>query len=226
MNKPTAHTIVTLDGPAGVGKTSLAKRIAEALQVAYLDTGAMYRAVAWRLGEDSWTLENEVLEGLLLSFSFSLAGAGEATQLLLNAEPVPDEYIRTETVGMWASTLAKLSVIRSFLGEAQKSMGADTSLVAEGRDMGTVVFPSAKHKFYLDASPEVRAKRRFLQLQEAGKISNLEVITRDMQARDQQDASRAIAPLKPAEDAVIVNTDALDLDGVYGAIMDAIRAKA
>ncbi|MDY7002143.1 MAG: (d)CMP kinase [Thermodesulfobacteriota bacterium] len=214
--------IVTLDGPGGVGKTTLAKRVAKELSVAYLDTGAMFRATALKLGEGAWERSEEKLQKDLRELSFTLSGTGEDSRLRVNNALVGDE-IRTEAVGMWASNIAVIPVVRAFQKQAQQAIGAGTSLVCEGRDMGTVVFPNAKYKFFLDASPEIRAERRFKQLQEMGQKADLKEITAGLQARDQQDTNRAEAPLKPAKDAVIIDTGGLSIDGVFERIMERIR---
>jgi cytidylate kinase len=210
--------VVTIDGPAGVGKTTLARAVAQHLGVAYLDTGAMYRSVAWILGEGAWEWSEEKLARSLVSLDFSLQGAGEATILLVNGREVGPE-IRTETVGLWASHVAKIPRVRSRLTEIQRSLGQRVSLVAEGRDMGTVVFPNAGFKFFLDASPEVRARRRWLQLRDAGSTEDLQVLTRQMRMRDEQDRNRAIAPLKPAKDAVCIDTGPLEPSQVLQQIL-------
>jgi len=217
------HIIVTLDGPAGVGKTTLAKRVAEALGIAYLDTGAMFRTLGWKLGHLVDSLPEDALQEKIDSFFFTLSGSGAQTVLSVNGSPVGNE-IRTEEVGMLASKVAKLPVIRTALKDLQRSMGAQTSLVTEGRDMGTVVFPSARHKIFLDATPEERARRRFEQLAQMGKTPDLEVLTRQIKERDEQDRNRAVAPLKPAEDATIIDTTSLDIDGVFKTIISLVKA--
>lgn len=213
--------IVTLDGPAGVGKTTLAKRVADYLGVAYLDTGAMFRATALALGPDADALPEESLQQRLSALRFSLAGSGSQSILSLNDKPIGDE-IRTEEVGLMASRVAKLPAVRSFLKDAQQDVGRRTSLVAEGRDMGTVVFAQAPCKFFLDAAPEIRAKRRYDQLVEMGQEADLAQITEQVRTRDEQDRNRAVAPLKAADDAVIVDTGALDIEGVFQALTQAL----
>jgi len=214
--------IVTIDGPAGVGKTTLAKKVAEALHVAYLDTGAMFRAVATWIGPGAWDLPEETLAGCLDTVQFEVRGVGAETQLFRNDCLVgPKE--RTEEVGMWASRLATRPAVREFMKDMQRQFGARTSLVAEGRDMGTVVFPDAAYKFFLDADPRVRAGRRAAQLRDMGKEADEEVIFEAIEARDRQDRSRAVAPLAPAPDAVIIDTTTLDLDEVFARIMQFFR---
>ncbi|MBU1003889.1 MAG: (d)CMP kinase [Proteobacteria bacterium] len=214
--------IVTIDGPAGVGKTTLAKRVADALGVAYLDTGAMFRATALILGHGADQLPENELDARLADIHFSLSGSGSVSTLSVHGRVIGDE-IRSEEVGMMASTVGTLPRVRSFLKEQQQAVGAVTSLVAEGRDMGTVVFPRASAKIFLDAAPEIRARRRVDQLHEMGKPADLSEITEQIRARDHQDRNRAIAPLKPAEDAHIIDTGPLDIEGVFQAIMAVIK---
>ncbi len=214
--------IITLDGPAGVGKTTLAKLVAENLNIAYLDTGAMFRCLALKLGEDVASIpENEVLKRSS-AWTFSLAGFGAKTTLLCNNIPVGDE-IRTEAVGMLASTLGTIPVVREILKKSQRELGHNTALVAEGRDMGTVVFPKAKHKFFLDANPEIRATRRMIQLQESGKPCDFENLVEQITKRDEQDRNRAIAPLCAATDAIIIDTSSLDIHAVLYKVLQYIR---
>ncbi|WP_320171416.1 (d)CMP kinase [Maridesulfovibrio sp.] len=210
----TGPFIITLDGPAGVGKSSLAKRLADRFGIAYLDTGAMFRATAWKLGEGAWEWEALRMETALKELEFSLSGCGAGSVLSLNGVPLTDE-IRTETVGMWASNMARIPAVRTCQKDAQRSIGATTSLIAEGRDMGTVIFPQAPCKFFLDADLRERARRRFLQLQEMGRPADMEELVEQIGARDDQDRNRKVAPLKPAEDAILVDTTSLDIEGVF-----------
>lgn len=216
MNK-----IVTLDGPAGVGKSTIAKRVAEHLGIAYLDTGAMFRILAKTLGPDGLALPEAELAAKLDTLQFSLSGTGGATVLACNGIPAGQE-IRTETVGLLASKYATLPAVRAYLKKAQQALGAAYSLVAEGRDMGTAIFPDAPAKFFLDASPEVRALRRVRQLAENGQHEDIETVTRQIRERDEMDRNRAIAPLKPAEDATILDTSDADIEQVFRAIVAAI----
>lgn len=210
--------IVTLDGPAGVGKTTLAKRVAQELSIAYLDTGAMFRIFGWKFGKNAPEMSEDELAAHIAEYTFTLSGIGFDSVLSVNGEPVGDE-IRTEEVAALASTVAKLPVVREALKQVQRSIGTQTSLVAEGRDMGTVVFPAARYKFFLDASAEERGMRRCRQLEELGQPADLKVIIQQIKDRDQQDRTREIAPLVAACDAHIIDTTHLDIDGVFSAII-------
>jgi cytidylate kinase len=214
--------VVTLDGPAGVGKTTLAKRVSAALGVAYLDTGAMFRGAALALGGDARSMPEDELAPKLEKIEFSLAGTGPDSLVIMDGRKLGPE-IRTERIGMLASDLAVLPAVREALKKAQREIGANQSLVAEGRDMGTVVFPNAEHKFFLDASPEVRAERRVEQLRGMGEEADYEEVLKNVVARDRQDRGRAVAPLRPAADAVVVDTGALDVDGVFQEIMRSVE---
>ena len=208
----TTLPVVTLDGPAGVGKTTLAQQLAESLHVAYLDTGAMFRCLALKLGPGAETLPEEELREKCRQWTFSLSGKGRASTVCCNGVPIRGE-VRTEQVGMLAARIATVPVVREVLREAQRAMGEATPLVVEGRDMGTVVFPDARFKFFLDASPEVRALRRLRDLAARGVEADLVTLTEQIRQRDSLDRNRAVAPLRPAADAVIVDTSELDIAG-------------
>ncbi|MFV0421859.1 (d)CMP kinase [Oleidesulfovibrio sp.] len=213
---------VTLDGPAGVGKTTLARNVAKKLGIAYMDTGAMFRSIGWKLGKEAEKLTPAEIEQRLTAFEFSLSGAGAKTILYLNGTPVGDE-IRTEEVALMASAVATLPVVRTFLKANQQKLAAQVSLIAEGRDMGTVVFPEARYKFFLDATPEERARRRYDQLIAAGETPDMKELTEQIRKRDHQDRSRVVAPLRPADDAIIIDTTDLDIEGVFAAIISNIQ---
>lgn len=217
-----APMIVTLDGPAGVGKSTLARRLAGELGLPFLDTGAMFRAAAYALGEGAWDWTQGILQQKLGDFEFSLRGSGKDTELLLNGQPLP-ESIRSEETGRWASQLAVVPSVRAHMKMAQICLGQTTSLVAEGRDMGTVVFPDAAHKFFLDADPDERARRRCRQLESQGRPVDFAVIAASIRQRDEQDRTRTIAPLKPAPDAMVVDTTHLTESEVLEAVLDRVR---
>ncbi|RWU02232.1 (d)CMP kinase [Pseudodesulfovibrio sp. S3] len=213
--------IVTIDGPAGVGKSTMAKQLARHLSIPYLDTGAMFRSVAWKLGEGSWEWDEAKLGAALDGIEYGLSGTGEDSVLSLNGTAIGNE-IRTEQVGMWASNIATLPVIRTFLKAAQQALGEKFSLVAEGRDMGTVVFPDAPCKFFLDASVDERAMRRFRQLVAMGKPADLEELKEQIARRDHQDRNRVVAPLKPADDATTIDTTEMTREQVLAALKEAV----
>ena len=222
--------IVTIDGPSGAGKSTISKLLAARLQYTYLDTGAMYRVVGLQVMRASLDLEvqgaREKLATLLASFDLKLAPGeeGRETRAFLNGEDVSDA-IRTPEMAMVASKVSAQAEVRQKLTEMQRTIGNNGAIVAEGRDMGTVVFPDAQHKFFLDASPEERAKRRQKQLAENGQKIEYREILAQIQKRDTDDSSRTLAPLKPAEDAVVVDSSNMSIEEVVSFMLAAIDAK-
>lgn len=217
-----SRKIITLDGPAGVGKTTLARQIAADLELPYLDTGAMFRFLALRLGEGGLGLPGQELAKLARQWQFSLEGLGADTRLLANGAPIGQE-IRAEKVSRLASAYGKVPEVRNALLGAQRKLGEETSLVAEGRDLGTVVFPGALRKFFLDARPEVRAYRRWQELAANGSPESLASIEQGIRERDRQDRQRAIAPLKAAEDAIIIDTSDMTIEETRQKILACLR---
>jgi cytidylate kinase len=214
---PSSPWIVTLDGPAGAGKSTIARMLAAALGISYLDTGAMFRRVALELRGNA-DIGEHALREICAGLHFTLSAEHGASRLLCNGVPVGDE-IRTESAALWASRVAGHPVVREVLQQAQRAAGARSSLVAEGRDMGTVVFPDARCKFFLDASPEVRARRRLKEMEARGEHHTLAALAAGIRERDARDRERALAPLRPADDAVIVDTSELDTEGVLAVLM-------
>ncbi len=218
MSHSSAMPIVTIDGPAGVGKSTLAQSLASHLSIAYMDTGAMFRCLALKLGAQAPLLPEEELQALCQQWHFSLRGHGAHTVLLCNDTPVGSE-VRTEEVGFLASRLATVPIIRHILKEAQRRLGDQTSLVAEGRDMGSVVFTKARFKFFLDASVDIRAVRRMRQLEALGEKVDLMELTEQIRQRDSQDRNRKVAPLCPAPGAIIIDTSDKDIPAVLGKML-------
>lgn len=214
---------IAIDGPAGTGKSTVAKKIAEKLGIEYLDTGAMYRAVSKffldrKLDPDD--LNEKVVENLFKEIEFDL----KDRTLYLNGKPLGDE-IRSPEVGKVVSKIASLKIVREKLTEIQKRLSENRSIVVEGRDIGTVVLPDAELKIFLTASANERAKRRLRELVSKGvKISFQEVLNEILQ-RDELDSKREVAPLKPAEDSIIINTDDLTVEQVVDKILEILNNK-
>ena len=202
----------------------ISQPLAAELGIAYLDTGAMYRTLGLALGAEAADLPEEELRRRCAAFAFSLRrGEGGSWILCCCGRPVGEE-IRTERAGRLASLVARLPVLRSELQKAQQELGEGVSLVAEGRDMGTKVFPGARRKFFLDARPEVRAERRFRELLARGLEADFNTVLNDIVQRDEQDRGRALDPLRPAPDAVLVDTSDLDPDAVLRVLLNSVHA--
>lgn len=200
------HPIITIDGPAGSGKSTISKLLASRLCYACLDTGALYRAVAYRLKAGGWNSEGETIANFPSALKVWLR-RDETGRVRVMAEGEDlSEKIRTEEIGLLASRISAIPWIREGLLGVQREFGASGGIVAEGRDMGTVVFPDAEVKFFLDASPQERAKRRYSELVGKGEQANMSEIENDLNRRDRQDRERAIAPLVIPEDAVVVDS--------------------
>ena len=219
----SSFLIVTLDGPAGAGKSTLARKLAAALNIPYLDTGAMFRRLALELRGNA-DISGAELREACAGLHFILDAANGESRLYCNGVPVGDE-VRTEEAGLWASRIAGHPVVREVLKEAQRAVAASSSLVAEGRDMGTAVFPDARCKFFLDADPEVRALRRLKELEARGERHTLAELVTGIRERDARDRERSFAPLRPADDAIIVDTSTLDAEGVFAVLMAHVKQK-
>ena len=203
---------VAIDGPSGAGKSTLAKRLAKELGYVYVDTGAMFRAIglfALRNGADP--ADAAAVNALLPQITLTLASIEGAQHIYLNGEDVSTE-IRQEQVGMAASAVGANPAVRSFLLEQQRGLAESQNILMDGRDIGTVVLPHATVKIFLTASAEARAQRRLLELQQKGQDTDFETVLADIRQRDYQDTHREAAPLRQAEDAVLVDTSALDFE--------------
>lgn len=219
-----ARPIVAIDGPAGAGKSTVARRVAEELGFVLVDTGALYRAVALaakRAGA-AWSDAaacGEIARALAARGGIAFA-AGK--RVLLDGGDV-SEAIRTPDVSMGASTVSAHAAVRAALLEMQRRSGHDGGVVLEGRDIGTVVFPDAERKFFLTARPEVRARRRCEELRAKGQPADYDATLRDVIKRDEQDSTRAVAPLVRAADAELVDTSDMTIDGVVAHIVARVR---
>ena len=208
--------IITIDGPSGSGKGTLAHRLAEKLDWHFLDSGALYRLLAYSAQESGIKLDD--IESLVqhvddMPIRFDSAIGQESTHIFLGDKEVTSA-IRTEMCGNAASQVAQYSQIRQALIARQRGFAKAPGLVADGRDMGTFIFPEAQLKIYLEASCKTRAERRLNQLHGAGLDANLEGLLLEIEERDQRDINRAVSPLKPAEDAVILDTTAMSVKAV------------
>jgi cytidylate kinase len=216
---------IAIDGPSGAGKSSLAKRLAKELGYTYVDTGAMYRAIglyALRAGRDP--KDAAAVEALLPQITLRLAAIDGAQHIYLNEEDV-SEAIRTGEVSMAASAVGSHPAVRAFLLEQQRAAARTQNVLMDGRDIGTVVLPDASVKIFLTASPEARAERRWKELAAKGDTATYEEVLADVKQRDYQDTHRAAAPLRQAEDAVLVDTSALDFEQSVAAMKAAIDEK-
>jgi cytidylate kinase len=216
--------LITIDGPAGAGKTTASRMLADRLGHKYIDTGALYRGVALAaLAAGIESDDDKRLEQLCRTLKMEFVSDGQGLRLLLNNADITKQ-IRTPEISMFASAVSARSVVRTYLLDLQREMGRSKGVVFEGRDMGTVVFPDADVKFYLDASPQTRALRRYKEL-ETRTFQTLKEVENDMKRRDENDSSRDLAPLRPAEDAIIIDSTDLSIKAVLERMLASV-AKA
>ena len=215
---------IAIDGPAGAGKSTIARMAAKELGFIYVDTGALYRAIGLAASRRGFTAENKAdIIAMLDEIEVSLAFNEKKEQIvLLDGEDVSG-YIRTPEISMMASAVSAIPEVRAFLLDLQRDMAHTNNVIMDGRDIGTVVLPDAKIKIFLSASPECRARRRYDELVEKGMDVKYEDILNDVIARDYADSHRDIAPLKPADDAIEVDTSGEDLETSVNKLLAIMR---
>ncbi|GMQ61805.1 (d)CMP kinase [Vallitalea maricola] len=214
---------IAIDGPAGAGKSTIAKKIAKELDIIYVDTGAMYRAFGlYCIRNNISSNQNDIINNILNDIDISICYIDGEQQVILNDENV-NQFIRDEEVGKMASEISVNKNVRLKLVELQRNLATKKSIVMDGRDIGTYVLPNATTKIYLNASVETRAKRRHKELLEKGISRNLESIEDEIGKRDYRDMNREFAPLKKADDAIEVDTSNLSIDEVVNKILKMIN---
>jgi len=219
------HYAIAIDGPAGAGKSTIARRVAKDLELIYVDTGALYRALGYYVTTQGIDPTDEpAVIAALDEVSVALDHVGGEQHVFVNDEDV-NAYIRTPAISMAASRVSAIPEVRAFLLHVQRDMAASRSVIMDGRDIGTTILPNAEVKIFLTASPESRAQRRHLELQEKGDPATFEEVLADMNKRDYEDAHRASSPLRQAEDAVLVDTSELNLEESVAAVKEVIRQK-
>lgn len=216
---------IAIDGPAGAGKSSVAKAAARALGFIYVDTGALYRTVALHmLRSGVEPADAEAVEAALADVAVDLRHAPDGQHVLLCGEDVTDE-IRTPEVSMAASAVSAIPAVRKFLFSLQTGMAERYNVIMDGRDIGTVVLPGADVKIFLTASPEDRARRRFDELRKRGQEADYDTVLRDIILRDEHDTRRSAAPLRQAEDALLVDTTGNSLDESLDVLLETIKER-
>ena len=215
---------IAIDGPAGAGKSTVAKRIAEIMHLTYVDTGAMYRALglkAVRNGIDPG--DAEAVAPMLPDTTVTFIKINGEQHVVLDGEDV-NVFIRTEEISHAASVISTLPEVRQKLVDLQREIARSTDTVMDGRDIGTVVLPNTPYKFYVTASAEVRAKRRFIEYQQKGILGDMayEDVLNEVKARDERDMNREFSPLRPAENAVIIDTSEMSIDEAVDAVIEDI----
>jgi cytidylate kinase len=219
--------IIAIDGPSGAGKSTLGRMIARQLNLLYIDTGAMYRAAALAVIEAGVsTSDNEAVAGVVARASINLEGFADSLRVMLNGRDV-SRLIRTEEVSQRSSVISTIPEVRRTLVRCQREMGerASRGVVLDGRDIGTVVFPKADVKFFLTAAPEQRAHRRYEEERTKESEATFEETLADINTRDARDSTRDDSPLRIADDAVVIDSTELSIDGVFERMMEVIRER-
>lgn len=216
---------VAIDGPAGAGKSSVAKAAAKELGFVYVDTGAIYRTIAlYVLRQGVAPQDAAGVEALMPQIEIGMEYTDQGQKMILNGEDVTG-LIRTPEVSMATSTCSAIPAVRAFLLQLQRDLAEKNNVLMDGRDIGTVVLPHAQLKVFLTASPQERARRRVLQLEESGRKADYEAILRDIQQRDYQDSHRETAPLRPAEDSVLVDTSGVTFEESVRRLVELVRER-
>ncbi|CAB1061776.1 Cytidylate kinase (EC [Olavius sp. associated proteobacterium Delta 1] len=214
--------LITIDGPAGAGKTTVSRALAQRLGYRYIDTGALYRGVALAVKTKGMNPQNDAdLKQLCNELELGFVVNEDGLRLMSNGQDISDP-IRTPEITMLASSVSARPVVRQYLLDLQRNMASKKAAVFEGRDMGTVVFPEADLKYFLDASPRKRAQRRFDELKSKS-TQTLDEVERDIEQRDQNDSTREVAPLKPARDAIVIDSTDLTVEQVIKVMMSYIE---
>lgn len=217
---------IAIDGPAGAGKSSLSKEVAKELSFIYVDTGALYRTIGLAASRKGLKKEDKAeIISMLNDIDVKLSFNDEGTQIVLLKGEDVSSYIRTPEASMFASAVSAIPEVRAFLLDLQRNMAKSDNVIMDGRDIGTVVLPDAKIKIFLTASPEKRAMRRHKENIEKGIDSTYEEVLKDVNQRDYQDSHREIAPLKPAEDSVLVDTSDYDFEGSKELLLKVIKER-
>ncbi len=217
--------IIAIDGPAGSGKSTIAKIVAEKLRFRYIDTGSMYRSVAWKSLQEKITLGNEdAVANIARETKIELVPRENGQSVFIDGEDITSQ-LKEETISRGAAIVAAQPAIREIMTAKQRELGKQGEVVMDGRDIGTVVFPQADKKFFMDADPEERGRRRFTELKDKKQIANADLATiiEQVKQRDHEDRNRKIAPLKKAEDAILIDTTHLSIDEVVEQIMKTIN---
>ena len=225
MSSGRKGLVIAIDGPSGAGKSTIAKRLARQLGYTYIDTGAMYRAIGWKAKQAGIDPADEAsLARLCTATEVTIRHDADSQRVLVDGVDVTGE-IRTPEMGMLASAVSRSPAVRARLLVLQRMLGDAGGVVMDGRDIGTVVFPGAEVKFFLDASAEERGRRRWQELKEKGMDVDRAAITEEMRARDLQDSSRAIAPLTRAADAIYLDSSAMTIEDVVSAMRSHIGSR-
>ena len=216
--------IIAIDGPAGSGKSTTARLVAKKLRISYLDTGSMYRAVTLYLINNNYTLDAVNVMELMDDINLDISDSADEESIILNGVDVTSS-LRSLEVSRLVSSISSNDLVRKKMVEIQRNISSNKSIVVDGRDIGTVVFPNADHKFFITASIEERAKRRFEQLNMENSHETIDSIMKEIESRDQLDSTREISPLKKASDAILIDTTDLEIDEQVNLILNKVNKR-